>query len=275
MARRVITLTTDFGTSDPYVGTMKGVILGIYPDADIVDLTHDVPAQDVRAGAYLLSSSYAHFPDGTTHVIVVDPGVGTDRRAIAVQSPNATFVCPDNGLLSYVLAEANDGWQARHLTNADLWLPNVSSTFHGRDIFAPVAAHLAASVAFDSVGPLIDDLVTFEVRQPKIADWQILGEVIHIDRYGNLITNIEGAHLALMSSRQSEATRDLAPSGVPNVVIEIADQEIAGLSQAYQDGEALVALIGSSGTLEIALRNGNAATELSASIGASVWVRGG
>ncbi len=279
MARPIITLTTDFGTSDPFVGTMKGVILGICPDAEIVDLTHGVPAQDVRAGAYLLSTSHRHFPDGTTHVIVVDPGVGTERRPIAVQSPAATFVCPDNGLLSYVLAGAGGGhsplpkgWQARHITNADPWLPEVSSTFHGRDVFAPVAAHLAAGVPIDSVGPAIDDLVTFDVLEPKVADGQVLGEVIHVDRYGNLITNITASHL----SSRGVTTGDPSPSPEPaRIVVEIADHEIAGLSQTYQDRDGLAAFIGSNGTLEVALRNGNAATEVSAGVGASVWVRDG
>jgi S-adenosylmethionine hydrolase len=282
MARPIITLTTDFGTSDPFVGSMKGVILRICPDADIVDLTHDVPAQDIRAGAYLFSTSCAHFPQGTTHVIVVDPGVGTERRPIAAQSRTATFVCPDNGLLSYVLAEPGP-WKTRHLTNPNLWLPNISSTFHGRDIFAPVAAHLAAGAPFDSVGPTIDHPVTFEIREPKISDGQVLGEVIHVDRYGNLITNITGESLSvlsardapLVSSRQGEATRDLVPSEAPAILITIADREIAGLSKSYQDNDGLVALIGSSGTLEIAVRNGNAATELGAGIGASVWGRAG
>ena len=250
---------------------MKGVILGICRDAEIVDVTHDVPRQNVREGAYLFSTSYRHFPAGTAHVVVVDPGVGTERRPIAVRSPDATFVCPDNGLLSYVLAEAGglpSGWQAHHLTNRDLWLPNVSATFHGRDIFAPVAAHLAAGTPIESVGPAIDDLVTFEARQPRVENGQVLGEVVHVDRYGNLITNIT---LQDLSSRAGSA-RDLAPTAI---IVEIADREIVGLSQTYQSGDGLVALMGSSGTLEIAVRNGNAAAELSAGVGASVWVREG
>lgn len=282
MARPIITLTTDFGTSDPFVGIMKGVILRICPNAEIVDIAHDVPAQDIRAGAYLFSTSYAYFPQGTTHVIVVDPSVGTERHPIAAQSQTAAFVCPDNGLLSYVLAEPGP-WKTRYLTNPDLWLPNISSTFHGRDIFAPVAAHLAAGAPFDSVGPTIAHPVTFEIREPKISDGQVLGEVIHADRYGNLITNITGESLSalparnalLLSSRQSEATRALTPSEAPAIVITIADCEIAGLSTSYQDNDGLVALIGSNGTMEIALRNGNAATKLGAGIGTSVWGRAG
>ena len=255
MARPVITLITDFGMADPFVGTMKGVILGICPDAEIVDLTHDVPAQDIRAGAYLLSTAYLHFPHDTTHVAIVDPGVGTQRRPIAVKSPDATFVCPDNGLLSYVLTGVGS-FEARHLTTKKLWLPNTSLTFHGRDIFAPVAAHLASGISFESIGPVIDGLVFQAIGEPHVAEGQVLGGIVHIDIYGNLVTNIKSEHL---------------PIGA--ITIEVMDCEIDGLSQNYQDGKRLVALIGSSGSLEIALRSGSAATEINAGVGASVWVR--
>ena len=177
----VITLLTDFGTADYFVGAMKGVILSINPQAVIVDITHEIPAQDVAAGAFTLLAAHEAFPKGTIHVAVVDPGVGSARRAIVVTTGNHVFVGPDNGIFSYVY-DRNDSYQTFHVTNETYFRHPVSNTFHGRDIFAPVAAALSTGIDASSLGPPISDPIRFfKSVQPHI---------IHIDRFGNLITNI-------------------------------------------------------------------------------------
>ena len=273
MARPVITLTTDFGTADTFVGEMKGVILGVNPDAAVVDLTHDVPPHDIVAGAYLLGAAYRQFPPGTIHVAVVDPGVGTARRPLAVSGPNAAFVCPDNGLLSYVLeceggsapdgpplevgeAGLPPGWVAYHLKDDRYWRRPVSATFHGRDIFASVAAYLSAGEPAAKMGPEAVSVQAFRVPRPLAANGRIDGAVVHVDRFGNLVTNI-GATL-------------LPASGA--FVVEVGGQRTTGLADSYQSGGALLAIVGSQGTLEIAARNGSAAAELGVGVGGSVVV---
>ena len=273
MARPVITLTTDFGTADTFVGEMKGVILGVNPDAAIVDLTHDIPPHDIVAGAYLLGAAYRQFPPGTIHVAVVDPGVGTARRPLAVLGPNAAFVCPDNGLLSYVLeceggsppdgpplevgeAGLPPGWVAYHLKNDRYWRRPVSATFHGRDIFASVAAYLSVGEPAAAMGPEAVSVQAFPVPRPLTANGRIDGAVVHVDRFGNLVTNI-GAAL-------------LPSSGA--FVVEVGGQRTTGLADSYQSGGALLAIVGSQGTLEIAARNGSAAAELGVGVGGSVVV---
>jgi S-adenosylmethionine hydrolase len=271
MQRPIVTLTTDFGTADTFVGTMKGVILGIAPEAQIVDLTHQVPPRDVQAGAFALAAAYRYFPAGTIHVAVIDPGVGTRRHPIVVATQTATFVCPDNGLLSYPLDHAGahvdrdpfimgrvalpDEWHGVHLSNADYWLDPVSATFHGRGIFAPVAGHLANGVSMASMGTRTLDIAAFAVPRPRSGRGASVGQVLHIDHFGNLITNLLPANL---------------PQG--RIEVRVGGATIPGLSENYQDGGDLVALIGSSGTLEIAFRNGNASRTLGASIGAEVHV---
>ena len=280
MARPIITLTSDFGLADSYVGAMKGVILGINPDAAIVDVTHEVPPQDVRAGAYVLDAAWEAFPPSTVHVAVVDPGVGTERLPIAACGPSGTFVGPDNGTLSYVLARAArpgrdgprpdaapfvpgsvtlpDGWTAYHLTERKYWREPVSGTFHGRDIFAPVAAHLSAGLAPSALGPRLTHVTAFAVPVAVEKDGRTEGCVQHVDRYGNLVTNIP------------EALLSAAGGGL---TVDIGGREIAGLSGSFQGEAALVAVVGSGGWLEIAVPNGNAARELNAGIGDGVVVR--
>ena len=275
MARAIITLTTDFGGTDIYVGAMKGVILGINPDVSIVDVTHEVPPQDVRAGAYVLDAAWDAFPPGTVHLAVVDPGVGTDRLPIAACGPGATFVGPDNGTLSYVLARAGnarpdatpfvaasvplpDGWTAYHLTERAYWREPVRSTFHGRDIFAPVAAHLSAGLAPSALGPRLTHVTAFAVPVAVESDGRVEGSVQHIDRYGNLITNIG---------------ETLLPAAGGGLTVEVGGREVAGLSTSFQGEGPLVAVIGSGGWLEIAVPNGSAARELGAGIGDAVAVR--
>jgi len=265
-AMRLITLTTDFGLEDAYVGVMKGVILGINPAASIVDLCHAVPPQDVRAAAFLLHTAWRYFPPGTIHVVVVDPGVGSQRRAIAVDVGAATFVAPDNGVLSYVLAKVKEA-RAVHLTNQRYWLPKVSATFHGRDIFAPVAAHLSLGVPLAELGePLsLGELVTFPLPRPERqactersergnGNW--VGHVVHVDHFGNLVTDLE-----------AEAIGDTQA-----VVIEVGGRRIVGVRRTYADGTPgePMALIGSSGRLEIAVPGGQAARRLKAQIGDQV-----
>ncbi len=256
---RVIALLSDFGTADGYAGIMHGVILRINPSAVIVDVCHDIPPQDVHAAAFVLSTVYPYFPANTIYVVVVDPGVGSQRRALAVRTPHGTFVAPDNGVLSYVFArEPID--EMVHLTNAQYWLSPLSNTFHGRDLFAPVAAHLSLGVPLDEFGPAIQDPVRLPVPEAVVhRDGTICGQVQHIDRFGNLITNIPQGLLPT-----DQIWR-----------VHIMGHEIIGLSRAYAmaaDGE-LVTLIDSSGYLEIAVRNGNAAAMLQASRGTGVIVK--
>ncbi len=246
--RCLITLTTDFGTEDGNVGVMKGVILGINPDAIMVDLSHDIPPQDVAAAAYVLRRAYGYFPPGTLHLVVVDPGVGTDRRPIAMQSSGALFVAPDNGVLSYVLEHlrsTGDAPQVVHLTDSAYWLSEISNVFHGRDIFAPVAAHLSLGVPIDVLGPRIDDPLTIPppllVHQPG----KIAGQVMHVDHFGNLLTNILETDLSSLGDQ---------------IVTHIGQARVSGLCRTFAQGRQgdLVAYIDSSGHLAIAAANASA-----------------
>jgi len=256
----VITLTTDFGLADGYVGTMKGVILGIDPTATIVDISHNIPPQDVREAAYTLYAAYPYFPRGAIHVVVVDPGVGSQRRAIALRTPQATFVAPDNGVLSYVVAGQKKVEQIVHLTNPSYHLSPVSRTFHGRDIFAPAAAHLARGVPLAELGDSLTEIVTFPLPRPQSRpDGTIVGQVIHVDRFGNLITSITATDLA-----------DHSLLGAS--VIEIKGQSIRGIASNYAEVATgkLLALVGSSDRLEIAVSGGSASQALEAKVGDEV-----
>lgn len=256
----IITLTTDFGLADSYVAVMKGVILGIAPQARIIDITHQIAPQNVRQAATVLQAAVPYFPPNTIHVAVVDPGVGSARRPIAVRTPQAIFIGPDNGLFSTVLAEAHtESVTILHLDQTAYWLPTVSRTFHGREIFAPVAAHLAAGAPFESLGTPIDDPVMIAISRPsKLDDGTVFGQVVHVDGFGNLISDIPEAWLA---------GRRWA--------LSCAGQEILGPSQSYasaQPGE-LLWLISSSGTLEIAMCDGSAAALLRARLGEIIQAR--
>ncbi len=254
----VITLLTDFGLRDNFVGAMKGVILSINPGVTIVDITHEVPPQDVLAAAFLLDTAWPYFPPGSIHVAVVDPGVGTARRAIAVETSRAVFLAPDNGLLTPVL-RSGDVRRIVSLTNPRYWLPQVSSTFHGRDIFAPVAAHLSLGVPLEELGVAVDDPVLLDWPCPsKLPDGTIVGHILHIDRFGNLITDIKAEDLG------------------KEVVIRVAGKTIHGLKKTFADvaiGEP-VAYIGSTGRLEIAIRQGNAALTFNLRRGDEIYVEG-
>ncbi len=189
MQKPIITLLTDFGEVDPYVGAMKGVILSIFPDATIIDLSHQIQKHNIREGAFFLFSLYKYYPKGTVHLVVIDPGVGSERKAIIIQSKNYFFVGPDNGVLS--IAAQSDGVQKTvEIKNSEYCLHPISDTFHGRDVFAPVAAHLTKLGGINKFGPAIQDWNQLEIPPVQIEKNEIEGEIIHIDRFGNLITNI-------------------------------------------------------------------------------------
>jgi S-adenosylmethionine hydrolase len=255
----IITLTTDFGLDDGYVGTMQGVILSIAAGATLVDLSHQVPPQDVRAGAFVLYQAVPFFPRDTIHLVVVDPGVGSQRRALAVHTSQGTFVAPDNGVLSYVLASTNVH-EAVSLTNPAYRLPQVSSTFHGRDIFAPAAAHLANGVPLTELGPRAINLVRLAVPEVEFTSGgDLIAHVLHVDHFGNLILDVTAGDLA------------------EEVTFELAGRRIEGLSRTFADvapGDP-VAYIGSTRDhVEIALRNGNAAQEIGVDVGDEVLIWG-
>ena len=255
----LITLTTDFGYNDPFVGIMKGVIAGINPDAHVIDLCHDIPPQNVMAGALVLRHSVSYFPRGTIHVAVIDPGVGGARRPLLIECDGSYFVGPDNGVLSLAL----DGKQpARivHLSNSTYHLQPVSGTFHGRDIFAPVAAYLSLGVATVAFGESVESFVRLKLPEPERTARRITGEVVYIDSFGNLFTNI--------------SEHDLTGLTADNLVISLRDATIRGLAPNYAaavEGE-LVALVNSWGLMEIALNKGSARQRTGAQIGDKVEV---
>jgi hypothetical protein len=259
MPAPIITLLTDFGRRDPYVAAMKGVILTICPQAELVDISHGVHPQAIRQAAYLLASAAPFFPAGTVHMAVVDPGVGTERRAVAIGTARACYVGPDNGLLSLVLEQAPVQW-AVHLNNPEYHLPDVCATFHGRDIFAPAAAHIACGQDPDQMGDSLapSDLHSMEMLQtykPGAGPWQAY--VLHIDRFGNLITNFR------------------VPDPDAGLAVSVAGHRIDHLGRTFADvavGE-LVAYIGSSGLLEIAVRQGNATVALGSDLGDPVDIQ--
>ena len=258
-----ITLLTDFGLSDGYPGIMKGVIFTIAPNARIADITHAISPQNIQEGGLALFRSYRYFPAGTIHLAVVDPGVGTQRRPLAMQVGQYIFVGPDNGLFSLIIREGQQhGWNSRyfHLNQPRYWLPDPSSVFHGRDIFAPTAAHHAVGVPLSDLGEEIFDPVLFpEVSPVKIpSGWQ--GQVVAIDHFGNLSTNITDDHL----------------SGLRKVKVTIADRHIDGLVKTFGDRPdgTLIALIGTDRDLSISIVNGDAKTSLGVGIGAAVQITG-
>jgi S-adenosylmethionine hydrolase len=275
MIQPIISLTTDFGLVDHYVGTLKAVILGICPGATLVDICHQVHPQVVRQAALVLAAAAPFFPSGAVHLVVVDPGVGSERRPIAVQTARASYVAPDNGVLSLALVQ-DPPRVAVHLTAPQYRMPQVSVTFHGRDVFAPAAAHLACGVDPLEMGKAVPlaDLVTFPLSEPeRQPDGSWLGEVLHVDHFGNLITSF---HYPLPTTQYPIPTTQHSHPA-PHLSVEIAGQQIPQLSRTFADvapGE-LVAYVGSSGHLEVAVREGNAADVLGVGIGALVRIREG
>jgi len=260
MSRSCISLLTDFGLQDTFVGQMRGVIAGINPDACVIDLTHEIQPQQVMQGALALADAIDAFPPGTIHVAVVDPGVGSSRRAIAAEIGQQKFVCPDNGLLTFVLQRAPLR-RAVELNEPRWWNAVVSKTFHGRDVFAPVAAAWSLGRALEEFGTVLaSPLAELAIPVVRLGQCEIVGEVLAVDRFGNLITNVE---------------RRLVPDDSFQVEISVAGQCLRDLQTCFADrpaGECL-ALVGSTGRVEIAVVNGNAARQLHAGIGDEVVVR--
>jgi hypothetical protein len=261
--RPLITLLTDFGNRDAYVASLKGVILSLNPAAVLVDLSHRVPPQDIRAGAFLLAEAAACFPPGSIHLAVVDPGVGSRRRALAARCRGHYWVGPDNGLFDFSFGRAPEPTIVS-LENPAYFRPQVSATFHGRDIFAPVAAHLSLGVDLDRFGPRITDPVPLSFPEPVFGPSVIQGEIISVDRFGNLVSNIGTGDLTSWSKDRQ-------------VRLKVGPLTIQGLARTYTDvapGEFL-ALTGSHGFVEIACAQDNAARRLQAGVGLALEVRTG
>lgn len=264
---RIITLTTDFGLADEFVGVVKGIIMGLTPAARIVDLSHQIGAHDIRQAAFLLDSAWRFFPAGTVHVAVVDPGVGSTRSIVLVEASGQLFLAPDNGLLSLVMLEG-DSARAWRVDNQELFLPEVSATFHGRDIFAPVAARLAGGLKPERVGaPLVPaDLHQLADLLPMIDRQlgRIVGRVEQVDRFGNLVTNISSRLLAEVCSAECKRL----------IKFSCGNREIRGLSTTFSrvaPGEA-AAVVGSRGYLELVVNMGRADVQFNGMAGVPVTV---
>jgi len=272
----IITLTTDFGYDDAYVGAVKGAILSINPAANIIDVSHTIGPQNILQAAFILSAAYRYFPKDTIHMAIVDPGVGSERQGIILKTPSATFVAPDNGILSYIIDDLfsiegqeppeqtpdlrevvfKKGLEAAAITDPRFWRHPVSSTFHGRDVFAPVAAGLSLGISLYEFGEKINSLHIFSVPKPySDPDGSLIGKVLHIDHFGTLITNIKSGDL---------------PG--KNVVVEVAGYCTQGITDYYAQREGVMAIMGSSGYVEISVRDGSACDFLGAAVGDEVRV---
>jgi S-adenosylmethionine hydrolase len=272
----IITLTTDFGYDDAYVGAVKGAILSINPEANIIDISHSIKPQDILQAAFILSVAYRYFPKQTIHMAIVDPGVGSERQGIILKTPSAIFVAPDNGILSYIIDDLfpiesqpfteqtqdikevvfKKGLEAAAITDPRFWRHPVSSTFHGRDIFAPVAAGLSLGISLYEFGEKINSLHILAIPKPSLdPEGNLIGRVLHVDRFGTLITNIK--------------SNDLPGK---DVVIEVAGYCIQGISDYYAQKEGVMAIVGSSGYLEVSLRDGSACDFLGATVGDEIKV---
>jgi hypothetical protein len=261
MPRPVITLTTDFGLRDPYVGEMKAVILSISPNAAIIDITHEVEKFNIRMGAYILASASPYFPKGTIHVAIVDPCVGTKRRPLLIQTRHGFYIGPDNGVLA--LAAKNQG--IRHIyeiSNRKLMLPKVFNTFHGRDIFAPAAAHVAKGIAPTEFGPEIREITTPRFAKVIKRKNMLVGEVIHVDDFGNIVTNFSAKELESMGIKETVSIM------LKNTKLKLK------LCKAY--GEAKLqkplAIIGSHNFLEVSVNQGSAAEDFNMKSGDRVII---
>lgn len=271
----IITLTTDFGLTDAYVAVTKGAILSVNPDAVIIDITHAIESQNVVQGAFVLNNAYRYFPKQSIHIAVVDPGVGSSRCGVILKTPSALFVAPDNGILSGVINGLssndgssshgsmpftklllNEGIEAVAITDPRFWRQPVSTTFHARDIFAPVAAGLSLGISIYEFGEKLNSLNVFSDQRPSMEnEGSLLGHIIYIDHFGNLITDIRSTDLP---------NRD--------VLFEISGYQIQGLVQYYQEANGLVAILGSNGYIEICIPGGSACAYLGAQLGDEVIV---
>ena len=256
-----ITILSDFGLSDGYVASMKGVILSIFPEVRIVDISHLVERHDIITGAFILASVVDYFPKDTVHLAVIDPGVGTQRRGIIITSQNCIFVGPDNGVL-VPAAQKKGIVEVRSISNEEMILDHLSRTFHGRDIFAPVAAYLAAGEDTEEVGPKIDDYTWLQLPESTVKDGVIKGQIIHRDGFGNLITNILGETLQEINVKES-------------VLVKIRDRKMSiKLRPSYGFGEPgeLLATVGGTGLLEISVNQGDASRYTGASKGTKIRI---
>lgn len=271
----IITLTTDFGLTDAYVAVTKGAILSVNPDVDIIDITHSIEPQNIVQGAFVLNNAYRYFPKQSIHIAVVDQGVGSKRYGVILKTPSALFVAPDNGILSWVINELSlnedssnqgsppftklllgEGIEAVAITDPRFWRQPVSSTFHARDIFAPVAAGLSLGISLYEFGEKLNSLHVFPAQRPSAGqEGSLLGHVIYIDHFGNLITDIRSTDLPKKA-----------------VVIEIAGYHIQGLMRYYQETNGLMAILGSNGCLEISIPGKSARAYLGAQVGDEVTV---
>jgi hypothetical protein len=261
VSRPIITLTTDFGGGSHYVAAMKGAILAINPDVTIVDVSHEIWPQDIRTGGWILATSAPNFSPGTIHVAVVDPGVGMDRAIVIADIDGQRFVAPDNGLLGLV-ASAGNVQGAYRVEEPKYWRDEVSATFHGRDIMAPVAAHLSLGVAAESFGPVHDGLTRLDWCAPTVASRSIVGEIVFVDTFGNLISNVSRRALA-----------NIPVDATPTV--DLAETSRIDLVETYgnRPADTPVALVGSSGYLEVAVVQGDASQALDGGVGTKVTVR--
>jgi S-adenosylmethionine hydrolase len=260
-ASPIISLLTDFGLKDPYAAEIKAVILGICPNAHIIDISHLIEKFNVRMGAFVLASASSYFPKGTIHVVVVDPGVGTRRRALLVETEEAFYVGPDNGVLM-LAAKRQKIKHAYNITNKRYMLPKVSHTFHGRDIFAPAAAHLAKSITPDNLGPEIKDYLVPEFAEPRLSQSELTGQVLHIDDFGNIVTNISKNDLEKIDAAEGSKLR-----------IKLGKKVIAiRFGSAYGEVKAktALALIGSHDFLEITVNQSSASKRFKSKIGDDV-----
>ena len=263
LARSIVTLTTDFGNADHYAGVLKGVILSINPEAQIIDICHDLRPYDVLDAAFAIAQAYRYFPPKTVHLVVVDPGVGSSRRPILVSAGNHSFVAPDNGVLSLLYAR-EEGMIVRHITSSHYFLEPVSQTFHARDVFAPVAAWMSRQVEPEKFGDPIEDFIRFQPPQPKkINDRLLKGIVLRVDRFGTLTTNLTPDDLPQLFTETP-----------PPFKIVIGKTEVTKLATSYAHeapGEVF-AILGSSGYLEIAVNRASAAAAVGVGKGAEVGV---
>lgn len=270
----IVTLTTDFGYDDAYVAAVKGAILNVNPKATIVDVSHTIRPQDILQAAFILNAAYRYFPKQTVHVAIVDPGVGSERRGVILKAPSAMFVAPDNGILTYIIDDLfsvdgqslieqtqglteivfKKGLEAAAITDPRFWRHPVSPTFHGRDIFAPVAAGLSLGISPYEFGEKINSLHALSIAKPSLdPDGNVVGQVLHVDRFGNLITNIRSNSL---------------PS--KNITIDVGGRRVQGRSDYYAQGEGIMAVAGSTGYIEISLRDGSACDFLGVEVGDEV-----
>jgi S-adenosylmethionine hydrolase len=272
----IITLTTDFGYDDAYVAAVKGAILSINPEANIIDISHSIKPQNILQAAFILSVAYRYFPKQTIHMAIVDPGVGSERQGIILKTPSSIFVAPDNGILSYIIDDLfsvesctlteqthdlkeivfKKGLEAAAITDPRFWRHPVSPTFHGRDIFAPVAAGLSLGISPYEFGEKISSLHILSIPKPSLdPEGNLVGRVLHVDRFGNLITNIK--------------SNDLPGK---DVMIEVAGYCIQGISDYYAQNKGVMAIVGSSGYLEVSLREGSACDFLGTVVGDEIKV---